>query len=192
MHDNSRPIVIGAGWSGLSCAVQLVHQGSKPIVLEAAPQIGGRARMVELDLAGKRFQVDNGQHLLLGAYRDTLALMQTVGVEPSSVFSQSSFAISYPDGWHLGATRLPAPWHLAAGIARAGTIRWSHRWALARWVRQQRRRHWSVTSDMPAVDLFTNHPAEISRRLWRPLCLAALNVGLDQASARVFLNVLRD
>jgi len=148
--------------------------------------------MVELDLAGKRFRVDNGQHLLLGAYRDTLALMRTVGVEPSSVFSQSSFAISYPDGWHLGTTRLPAPWHLAVGIARARTIRWSHRWALARWVQQQRRRRWSVASDVPAVDLFANHPAEISRRLWRPLCLAALNVGLEQASARVFLNVLRD
>jgi len=148
--------------------------------------------MVEVDLAGKRFRVDNGQHLLLGAYRETLALMQTVGVSPSSVFTQSSFAISYPDGWHLGATRLPAPWHLAVGIVRARAVRWSHRWALVRWVQQQRRRRWSVTSDRPAVDLFANLPAEVSRRLWRPLCLAALNVGLEQASAQVFLNVLRD
>ena len=148
--------------------------------------------MVEVDLAGKRFRVDNGQHLLLGAYRETLALMQTVGVSPSSVFTQSSFAISYPDGWHLGATRLPAPWHLAVGIVRARAVRWSHRWALVRWVQQQRRRRWSVTSDRPAVDLFANLPADLSRRLWRPLCLAALNVGLEQASAQVFLNVLRD
>jgi len=148
--------------------------------------------MVEVDLAGKRFRVDNGQHLLLGAYRETLALMQTVGVSPSSVFTQSSFAISYPDGWHLGATRLPAPWHLAVGIVRARAVRWSHRWALVRWVQQQRRRRWSVASDRPAVDLFANLPADVSRRLWRPLCLAALNVGLEQASAQVFLNVLRD
>ncbi len=148
--------------------------------------------MVELDLAGKRFRVDNGQHLLLGAYRDTLALMRTVGVAPSSVFVQSSFAISYPDGWHVGAAQLPAPWHLAVGIARARTIRWSERWALARWVRQMQREHWGVPSDMPALGLFTDHPAELTRRLWRPLCLAALNVGLEQASARVFLNVLRD
>lgn len=148
--------------------------------------------MLELDLAGKSFRVDNGQHLLLGAYRDTLALMQTVGVAASSAFTQSSFAISYPDGWHLGATRLPAPWHLALGIARARTIRWSHRWALACWVQHQRRQNWTVSTDIPAADLFANHPAEVTRRLWRPLCLAALNVSLEEASARVFLNVLRD
>ncbi|HYA66520.1 MAG TPA: hydroxysqualene dehydroxylase HpnE [Burkholderiaceae bacterium] len=192
MRLSQPPIVIGAGWSGLSCAVQLVRDGTTPIVLEAAPQAGGRARMVEVELDGKHYRLDNGQHLLLGAYTQTLELMHTVGVAPSSAFSQSSFAISYPDGWHLAAARLPAPWHLAVGIARARKIAWTHRWALAAWVQRQRRRNWSVPNDMPAAELFADHPVQLLRRLWRPLCLAALNVELEQASARIFLNVLRD
>lgn len=192
MHEGMRPIVLGAGWSGLACAVELVREGMRPLVLDAAPQPGGRARAVEHELAGKRFRLDNGQHLLLGAYRDTLELMQIVGVAQSSMFLQSPFAVSYPDGWHLSAAQLPAPWHLALGLARAQGIGWAHRWALAAWVQRQRRRRWSLPSDVPAAALFEGQPAELTRRLWRPLCLAALNVELEHASARMFLNVLRD
>lgn len=42
---HSRVVVIGAGFSGLSCACHLAHQGYKVTILEKNDQAGGRARV---------------------------------------------------------------------------------------------------------------------------------------------------
>jgi len=67
--------VIGAGWSGLACGLELTASGHEVTLLEAAPQAGGRARAVVVRLGDRQFLLDNGQHLLIGAYRETLRLM---------------------------------------------------------------------------------------------------------------------
>ena len=72
--------VIGAGWAGCAAAVALAAGGHRVSLFEAARTLGGRARRVELDDRA----LDNGQHILLGAYRSTLALMKQVGVDPAS------------------------------------------------------------------------------------------------------------
>jgi squalene-associated FAD-dependent desaturase len=187
-----RPVVIGAGWSGLACAVQLVQLGHRPIVLDAAPGAGGRARGLEHDLGGVRVRIDNGQHLLLGACRETLQTLRAVGIDSARAFARLPFALAYPDGWRLGVAPAPAPWHLALGLAAARRVSWAQRWSLARWMLRQRRAGWRVAHDAPAAELFAGESPDLVRRLWRPLCLAALNVELPQASARILLNVLRD
>ena len=188
----AEPIVIGAGWSGLACAVQLVRQGHRPLVLDAAPHVGGRARGFDHDLGGTRLRLDNGQHLLLGAYRDTLDLMREVGVAQGAAMARLPFAVQYPDGWRLAAARAPAPWHLGLGLLRAAGLPWPERLALARWAGARRRARWQIGADMPAAQLFAGEPPALVQRLWRPLCLAALNADLADASAQVLLNVLRD
>lgn len=60
-----RPIVIGAGPAGLSCAVKLVDHGVPVLVVEAAPQVGGLAR--SLPLWGQ--SVDLGPHRFLSQDR---------------------------------------------------------------------------------------------------------------------------
>ncbi len=192
MSQTPPPVVIGAGWSGLACAIALVHQGHRPVILDAAPQGGGRARAFERSLGGATVRLDNGQHLLLGAYRDTLEAMQTVGVDTGAAFARVPFCVAYPDGWRLAAAPLPAPLHLAAGVLAARGMTVAQRWSLVRWTRRHAGRNWQIAQDAPASQLFLEEPADLVRRLWRPLCLAALNVELDHASARLFLTVLRD
>ena len=75
--------IIGAGWSGLACAVAATQAGWQVELFEAANEAGGRARSLEQTFAG--VPLDNGQHILLGAYRETLQLMRTVGVNPDDV-----------------------------------------------------------------------------------------------------------
>jgi len=188
-----RPVVVGAGWSGLACAISLVQRGHRPLVLDAAPHAGGRARSFTHALGGAPAELDNGQHLLLGGYRATLDLMQTVGVDCASAFARSPFALTYPDGWRLAAANLPAPLHLAAALVGARGPTLAERWSLTRWSLRHARTSWRHQGpDSPAAALFSGEPAGLVRRLWRPLCLAALNVELEDASAHILLNVLRD
>lgn len=187
-----RVAVVGAGWSGLACALALIDGGAEVAVLDAAPQVGGRARRVQLQLGDRRYALDNGQHLLLGAYRDTLALMRRVGVDPDGAFKRLPFALRYPDGVELVARRLPAPWHLAAALASARGLNWRERFAAARWVRRWQRRGWRASADTRASALCDGQPRLLVERFWEPLCLAALNARLAEASAQIFLNVLRD
>jgi squalene-associated FAD-dependent desaturase len=187
-----RVAVIGGGWSGLAAALDLADEGCAVTLLEAAPQLGGRARRVELALGDRSFPLDNGQHLLIGAYRETLALMQRVGIDPQSAFLRLPFTLRYPDGFALQAARLPAPLHLAGALLFARGLGWTERLAMARAVDRWRRAGWAVARDHAAIDLMHRLPGVVVTRIWQPLCVAALNVRLEQASAAVFLAVLRD
>lgn len=187
-----RVAVVGAGWSGLACALELTAGGYAVSLFDAAPQPGGRARAVAVRLGDRPFALDNGQHLLIGACGETLRLMQHVGIRPDDVLLRLPFELRYPDGFVLRARRLPAPLHLAAGLLAARRLDWVGRRHAVGFVLRWRARGWKMDADAPASTLFADAPAGIVRRLWRPLCLAALNVELQQASAQVLLNVLRD
>lgn len=187
-----RVAVIGAGWSGLACSLELTSRDLAVSLFDAAPQPGGRARAVAVTLGDREYSLDNGQHLLIGGYRETLRLMQLVGVEPDTALLRLPFELRYPDGLLLRARRLPAPLHLAAALLGARWLGWAERRQLIGFVRHWRARRWRIDADRPASTLFERAPAELLRRFWRPLCLAALNVELHRASAQVLLNVLRD
>ncbi len=184
--------VVGAGWSGLACAHELARQGHAVALFDAAPQAGGRARAVGIRLGEREFMLDNGQHLLIGAYTETLRLMAEVGIDVGRALLRLPLEIRYPDGFLLRAPRLPAPLHLAAGLLGAAGLSWTGRRQALAWVMRQRRQRWRLTDDVPAGTLFAGASDDVVRRLWRPLCLAALNVELADASGQILLNVLRD
>jgi squalene-associated FAD-dependent desaturase len=188
----TRVAVIGAGWSGLACALELTRRGQEVVVYEAAPQPGGRARAVRVALGDREFMLDNGQHLLIGAYAQTLRLAAEAGVDAAAAFLRLPFEMRYPDGVCLRAPALPAPLHMAVALATARGLDWSARRSALAFALRWRRRRWQAPADAPADTLFADAPPPLVRRMWRPLCLAALNVELADASAQVLLNVLRD
>lgn len=188
---NARPIaVVGAGWSGLAAATRLIERGQHVTVLEAARETGGRARGAEI--GGLR--LDNGQHLLLGAYRDTLAAMRRVAADPATAFSRQRlvldlrgphdrFRLALPPGpprpamalAMLTATGIPPAARLRAMSTASRLLRIPvDDYAVADWLRD------------------CGQPAALVHRLWAPLCLAALNMPAEQASARLFARVLSE
>ncbi len=186
-----RVAIVGAGWSGLACAVELAGN-AQVTLLDAAPQPGGRARGLAVTLGDREYPLDNGQHLLIGAYTETLRLMHAVGVAPDAAFVRTPFALRYPDGFSLVAGRARAPLHLTLALLRARGLSWRERFAMVLWVERVKRQGWTVTVDGPAITLLKDQPRVLIERLWQPLCIAALNVPLEVASAQVFLTVLRD
>ncbi len=185
--------VIGAGWAGCAAAVELTRRGAKVILLEASRTMGGRARRVEHQGA----LLDNGQHILLGAYSDTLHMMQTVGLRPSEALLRLPLQMRYPantGGMDLRAPRLPAPLHMAWAVLRAKGLTIADKLALARFSSAARWMQWQLHTDCTVTELLErfDQTERLIRLMWRPLCIAALNTPPDRASAVVFLNVLRD
>lgn len=182
--------VIGAGWAGLVAAVALAREGVPVSVFEAARHLGGRARTVEIE--GK--QLDNGQHLLIGAYRETLRLMRAVGAEPEQLLAREPLAIDYPGKFRLRAARLPAPLHLAFGLLGASGASLSERGSALAFMLKMRRRGYRLDEDVSVAELLVRHgqSGALARFLWEPMCISALNTPAASASAQVFLSVLRE
>ncbi len=185
--------VIGAGWAGLAASVALREAGAKVTVFEAGHTPGGRARRVFHD--GFDSPLDNGQHLLSGAYKHTLALMRRVGRNPDALLMRRPLRLASLDGrFHLSAPRLPAPLHMAVAILRARGLSWADRLATLRLMRGLRAMSWKPPRDWTVRQLLHYHAQSdtLIRQVWEPLCLAALNTPLATACAGLFARVLRD
>lgn len=189
-----RAAVVGAGWAGCAAAAELAAGGVSVTLLEASDELGGRARRLPLELAGNWHVLDNGQHLLLGAYTETAALFEQLNVAIDTVVERRPFELHYPDGFRLQAARLRAPLHLAAALITARGLDFSDRAAMIALLSALRKSRWSIGNDRSTTEwlLERGQTPQIVRRVWRPLALAALNTPLDRASAQIFANVLRD
>ncbi|MHB1677033.1 MAG: hydroxysqualene dehydroxylase HpnE [Sulfuriferula sp.] len=181
--------VIGGGYAGMAAAVTLAQHGVKATVYEAGKILGGRARQVVH--AQGATPLDNGQHLLLGAYRTTLALVSLVDPAVTKWLRQP-LQLHTEAGLQLRAPHLPAPWNMLIALLGAQGIPASLRIAALGFMVRQRLRNYRLDRDMPLADLLAAQPRALIKLLWEPLCLAALNTPVAKASAQVFLNVLRD
>jgi squalene-associated FAD-dependent desaturase len=184
-----RIAIIGAGYAGMAAAVALVDAGHEVTVFETSRVLGGRARKVEIDGC----TVDNGQHILIGAYRDTLGLMHKVGVDAGEAFLRLPLTLNYP-GFSIRAPRLPAPLHLAVALLTAQGMTWQDKLAAIRFMQWLKQRHFRLDQDCTVQALLDAQaqPQVLRRHLWEPLCIGALNTPAEAASAQVFANVLRD
>lgn len=185
--------VVGAGWAGCTAAVELARLGHQVSLFERARTLGGRARAVEIH--GKL--LDNGQHIMLGAYTDTLRLMRTVGIDADQAFLHLPLQMRYPAAdaaMDFMAPRLPAPLHLLAALWRAKGLAFEDKLSLVRFSSTARWMDWRLDNDCTVAELLErfDQTDRLIRLLWRPLCIAALNTPPERASAQVFLNVLRD
>ena len=219
----------------MAAAVALAERGIPVTVFESAQQLGGRARGFEYNgaqtpslqlspsggegerpLRGNRVMLDNGQHLLLGCYRQTLRLIEQVGGNIEKDFLRLPLQLDLHGVFSLKAPRLPAPLHLLFALLTAQGLSFNARLNAVRFMFKLRRmnfilpspasgeseargaQQWSEAegegNDTTVSALLAQHGqnADLTLKLWEPLCIAALNTPIHKASAQVLLNVLRD
>ena len=181
--------LIGAGYAGLACAVELARQGIRTTVFERSRTLGGRARVLRKD----GWTVDNGQHVLIGAYTELARMLRMTGVSPRQL-ERLPLTLHIPGQMHLRAAALPAPLHLLAMLATARGLNWRERFALAALLRRLKRERFRLPATMTVTELLADcrQPAKLRNLVWEPLCVAALNTPAHMASAHIFANVLRD
>jgi hydroxysqualene dehydroxylase len=203
--------VIGAGWAGLSAALTLQRQGHHVTMYDRAPAsgaayqgAGGRASTAYTAGEKAPFAIDNGQHVLLGAYRDTLALFESLNINAAQAFLRLPAAWYVPQHLNLAlpawadSTAPRSVWNrgvfkqlpMALAMLKACPPRdWFA--VLCAAVRMQG----LVPSSTETVAQWLNRlrfPAPFDAQLWLPLCYATLNTPPTTASAAVFARVIQD
>lgn len=194
--------MVGGGWAGLAAAVRAAHERHHVTVFEASRQWGGRARSLPLDLPdGTTTTVDNGQHILIGAYSETLRLMGMVGVDLQTSLLRTPLALTDPKGHGLALpdwSKTPAwlnrriPVAVLGGIAFAKGWSWHDKLSLLVVATRWRLGGFTCSTQTSVAQLCEGLPAGLRRNFIDPLCVSALNTPADRASGQVFLRVLRD
>lgn len=218
MSKTNRVIVVGGGWAGLTTAVELVRHDVPVTLLESAKQLGGRARRVPFEntvvnqdigahdidtfstdkISATKISVDNGQHLLIGAYDSTLSALRTVGVSEDTVLKREKLMLNMRriDNRNVKIVtgRLPAPLHLAWGLLLASGLSMADRILALQFCRVMQKSNFKIPTDISCLELFNQYrqPNNVVKVLWEPLCLATLNTPIDTASAAIYLRVLRE
>ncbi|TAG25634.1 MAG: FAD-dependent oxidoreductase [Burkholderiales bacterium] len=190
-------LVAGAGWAGLAAAIELTKSGHQVTVIEASRHLGGRARALEVKLPdGSTSTLDNGQHILIGAYSETLRLMREVGVNPQDVLHRMPLTLRFPDG---NALELP-DWKnplikgldVAWGVLHAKGWNWADKLSLLRAAALWRLKGFECEPHTTVAALCKSITQPVMQMLIEPLCVSALNTPADRASGQVFLRILKD
>lgn len=173
----------------MAAAASLAHAGARVTVFESGPVPGGRARRI----VSEGTPLDNGQHILAGAYRELFRLMRMVGV-PDSALLRMPLELRYAQRFALRRLWLPGRAGLLGGLLGARGISWRERIGAVRFVSRMKARGFKLAADASVARLLEEEEqaGRVSHFLWRPLCVSALNTPPEIASAAVFLAVLRD
>lgn len=192
--------ILGGGWAGMAAAVRAQQLGHKVTVYEAARTLGGRARGVDCTPAdGGTITLDNGQHILIGAYRESLSLMKMVGVPLNDALLAMPLALLGPDGTGFRMPDTP-PWlqRFIPGLDVAWSIlnnpgwTWNDKLRLLKTAVRWRMSGFKCPPKMSVATLCQKLTPRVNHQLIEPLCVSALNTPSDKASGQVFLRVLRD
>lgn len=192
-----RLAIVGAGWAGLAAAVEAVRAGHTVTVFEAAGMAGGRARTVAGHGHGHGHGdglplLDNGQHILIGAYTETLRLMALVGVAERDALLRMPLSLRFPDGRGLALPKAPSPLDMLLGVVAARGWSLGDKWSLLRIAGRWQKRGFHCAPQQTVAGLCASLAPRVMQELIEPLCVSALNTPARAASGQVFLRVLQD
>lgn len=186
-----RVAIIGAGWAGCAAAIAATRQGHQVTVFEAASTPGGRARTVVLP---DGTVLDNGQHIMIGAYRDTLTLMESIGIDTGRALQRLPLDLRVPDGTglHMPAASFSPQLDVMRAILSAQGWSLADRLSLLRVAARWQWQGFAAPDNQSVSEVCRGLRQRVYVDLIVPLCVSAFNSLPEQTSGAVFLQVLHD
>ncbi len=200
---NEEILIVGGGLAGLAAGVALSSAGRRVRLLEQRPYLGGRARSFRDPVTGSI--VDNGQHVIMGCYHETLRFLGEIGTLGSVRF-QPRLRVQFLEAegrlTSLVCPGLPSPWHLLAGVLRSSSFTWREKLEILHFGRALNgrggRNGWDELKRPGDRDLTVEQwlvamgqSESLRRNFWDLLCIAAMNEDPRIASAELFERVLK-
>lgn len=190
--------VIGGGFAGLSAAARLAENGFRIHLFEASPKLGGRA----YSFYSEKYQqyLDNGQHILMGCYRETLDFITTIGAKDRITIQKNlevPFITETGDIHTLtppGDRVIPRMLRLGSALFRYESLSFSERISIARLFLKIRNPKVSIPEQMNAEAWLKKEGITENsvKRFFEILGISALNATLKESSASVFRRILKE
>jgi len=188
--EKKRVAVVGGGIAGLTAALRLAEYGYAVDLYEAAPALGGRTKSFYDEAVDE--WVDNGPHLMVGAYHATKQLLADVNAL-DHVTWQSSLTLPL---WDLerGFFELKVPSWLPVNLALIWAVfrMPNHDWRSVKAMLKlamtmgNRPDNQTVQQWIDSIDA----PTHLVKDMFEVLCLGVMNEPLTTANAKTFASVL--
>lgn len=192
---NKRVAIIGCGVAGISVAYELNKLNIPHTIFEARNNIGGRIYSFEDPTT--QMGIDNGQHLLSGAYTSFLEILRWLGTQQYLFFQKSlkvNFIAQNGKIYCLNFGSLPYPFGTMLGILNFKILPLKSRLSLLNLFKKLKSENIQIN---PKQNLFeflveNNQDTTTISTFWEPLALAVMNNSLYNASATLFINTLKN
>jgi hydroxysqualene dehydroxylase len=187
--------VIGGGFAGLSASVHLSNAGYKVELIEASPKLGGRAYSF-LHKATNTI-IDNGQHIMMGCYNETLKFLELIGAS-DKIEIQAKLSVNFlKPGFELHQLKVSSllyPFNLLSAIFNFSAISLLERLSVLRFFLKLPIFSQRDLSIISVDDLLTKEGQNenVKRAFWEIICVGALNTNLKKASAKVFVDIIKE
>ena len=186
-------MIIGGGFAGLSAAAYLTKQNIQVTLLESTPKLGGRAYSFTEQKSND--VVDNGQHILMGCYSNTINFLKLIGAKDNFIYQKSlqiNFLTQTGKLVRLKSFTSLYPFNLLFALLNFKAITITERLSLLKFVIKL-----PFISQQKLLDKYVRdwlkeekQSDDTIKSLWQIIAVGALNTNLDKASAFMFREIL--
>lgn len=188
-----RCLIIGGGISGLTAASILSSKKISVTLLESSPKLGGRTYSF-FDSETNTI-IDNGQHILMGCYKDTLAFIKMIGAQNKFEY-QKNLSLKFLDKtkkqFSLSSNKLFYPLNLFYAVIKYDAITLIEKLSFIGFVLKLPLISKKSLINKNVIDWLSqqNQNSNLISKFWEILCVGALNSSLEKASALIFYDIL--